>query len=113
MMSRRLGGLMVWHKNLKVLALIFFFACGLTGSQLWAEGDAVVFSGKVKKVMVAKNKVAIKDPVSKKRFAVVINQQSKLSGYKGIGDIKKGDMVSGKYVVTDKGLYIATELARK
>ena len=101
------------HRNLKWLALILCFAIGLAGSQLWAGGDAVIFSGKVKKVMVAKNKVAIKDPVSKKRFAVVINKQSKLSGYKGIGDIKKGDMVSGKYVVTDKGLYIAVELGRK
>ncbi len=104
---------MVLHRNRKWLALILFLAIGLAGSQLWAGGDAVVFSGKVKKVMVAKNKVAIKDPVSKKRFAVVINKQSKLSGYKGIGDIKKGDMVSGKYVVTDKGLYIAIELGRK
>ena len=75
--------------------------------------DAVAFSGKVKKVIAAKHKVAIKDPVSKKRFTVVINAQSKLSGYTGIGDIKKGDAVSGKYVVTDKGLYIATELSRK
>lgn len=100
------------HRNLKWLALILCFAIGLAGSQLWAD-DAVVFSGKVKKVIAAKNKVAIKDPVSKKRFTVVINEQSKLSGYTGIGDIKKGDRVSGKYVVTDKGLYIATELARK
>ncbi len=104
---------MVLHRNLKRFTLILFIVIGLAGSQLWAGGDAVVFSGKVKKVMVAKNKVAIKDPVSKKRFAVVINKQSKLSGYKGIGDIKKGDMVSGKYVVSDKGLYIATELSRK
>ena len=101
------------HRNRKWLALIFLLAISLAGSQLWAGEDAVAFSGKVKKVIAAKHKVAIKDPVSKKRFTVVINAQSKLSGYTGIGDIKKGDAVSGKYVVTDKGLYIATELVRK
>ncbi len=101
------------HRNRKWLALILFLTIGLAGSQLWAGEDAVAFSGKVKKVMVDKNKVAIKDPVTKKRFAVVINEQSKLSGYTKIGDIKKGDAFSGKYLVTDKGLYIATELGRK
>jgi len=76
-------------------------------------GDSVPFSGKVKKVISKRNKVAIKDPVSKKRFTVVIDATSKLTGYSGIGDIKKGDSVSGKYVVTDKGLYVVVEMVKK
>ena len=97
-------------KRVILLTAFLFLFCTTVQAE---EPNAVAFSGKVKKVLAAKNKVAIKDPVSKKRFTVVINEQSKLSGYTGIGDVKKGDMVSGKYVVTDKGLYIATELTRK
>ncbi len=88
--------------------LIFSFLSGQAFS-----GEDVSFSGSVKKVLAKKNKVAIKDPVNKKRFTVIINDQSKLTGYSGIAEIKKGDTVSGKYVVTDKGLYIATEIAKK
>jgi hypothetical protein len=82
-----------------------------SGVPAW-PGDAVPFSGKVKKVIAKRNKVAIKDPVNKKRFTVVIDATSKLTGYSGIGDIKKGDSVSGKYVVTDKGLYVVTEMEK-
>ncbi len=89
-----------------VVALVF------TSSPVWA-GDAVSFSGNVKKVIAAKNKVAIKDPATKKRFTVVVNEKSKLKGISGIGDLKKGDAVAGQYVVTDKGLYVVTEMTRK
>ena len=91
-----------------VLVVAFVF----TNSPVWA-GDAVSFSGNVKKVIAAKNKVAIKDPATKKRFTVVVNEKSKLTGVSGIGDLKKGDAVAGKYVVTDKGLYVVTEMTRK
>ncbi len=101
------------HKKslLYILGTAILIFC-LLGGQAFS-GDDISFSGSVKKVLVKKNKVAIKDPVNKKRFTVIINDQSKLTGYSGIADIKKGDAVSGKYVVTDKGLYIATELAKK
>jgi len=89
-----------------VVALVF------VNAPVWA-GDAVSFSGNVKKVIAAKNKVAIKDPATKKRFTVVVNDQSKLTGISGIGDLKKGDAVSGQYVVTDKGLYVVTEMTKK
>jgi len=89
-----------------VVALVF------TSSPVWA-GDAVSFSGNVKKVIAAKNKVAIKDPATKKRFTVVVNEKSKLKGISGIGDLKKGDAVTGQYVVTDKGLYVVTEMTKK
>jgi outer membrane lipoprotein-sorting protein len=89
-----------------VVALVF------VNAPVWA-GDAVSFSGNVKKVIVAKNKVAIKDPATKKRFTVVVNDQSKLTGISGIGDLKKGESVSGQYVVTDKGLYVVTEMTKK
>ncbi len=89
-----------------VVALVF------VSSPVWA-GDAVSFAGNVKKVIAAKSKVAIKDPATKKRFTVVVNGQSKLKGFSGIGDLKKGDAVAGQYVVTDKGLYVVTEMTRK
>lgn len=89
-----------------VVALLFM------SSPVWA-GDVVAFSGNVKKVIAAKSKVAIKDPATKKRFTVVVNDQSKIKGFSGIGDLKKGDAVTGKYVVTDKGLYVVTEMTKK
>jgi len=92
--------------------LVLVVASVFVSSPVWA-GDAVSFSGNVKKVIVAKNKVAIKDPATKKRFTVVVNDQSKLKGFSGIGDLKKGDAVAGHYVVTDKGLYVVTEMTRK
>jgi len=84
----------------------------MLASTAWT-GDAVPFSGVVKKVIEKKMKVSIKDPETNKRFTVVIDDKSKLNGYSGIADVKKGDAVSGNYVVTDKGLYIATELSKK
>ena len=92
--------------------LVLVIAWVSAGSPVWA-GDAVSFSGNVKKVIAGKNKVGIKDPATKKRFTVVINDQSKLKGFSGIGDLKKGDAVAGQYVVTDKGLYVVTEMTRK
>jgi len=89
-----------------VVALVF------SGSPVGA-GDAVSFSGNVKKVKMDKNKVVINDPATKKRFAVVVNDQSKLTGISGIGDLKKGDTVAGQYMVTDKGLYVVTEMTKK
>jgi hypothetical protein len=92
--------------------LVLVIALVSASSPVWA-GDAVSFSGNVKKVIAAKNKVAIKDPATKKRFTVVVNDQSKLKGFSGIGDLKKGDAVAGQYVVTNKGLYVVTEMTRK
>ncbi len=97
-----------WFAGCWVLILLLVILSAPVGA-----GDAVSFSGQVKKVIAAKNKVAIKDPATKKRFAVVVNDQSKLTGFSGIGDLKKGDAVSGKYVVTDKGLYVATEMKKQ
>ena len=92
--------------------LVLLIAFVFMSSPVWA-GDAISFSGNVKKVIAAKSKVAIKDPATKKRFTVVVNDQSKLKGISGIGDLKKGDAVAGQYVVTDKGLYVVTEMTKK
>lgn len=92
--------------------LVLMVAFVFSSSLVWA-GDAVSFSGTVKKVIAAKNKVAIKDPATNKRFTVVVNDQSKLKGVSGIGDLKKGDAVTGQYLVTDKGLYVVTEMTKK
>lgn len=76
-------------------------------------GDAVEFSGEVKKVIAEKNKVAISDPQTKKQFTVTLDDKTKLSGLAKTGDLKKGDKVTGKYVVAPAGAYMASELSRK
>ena len=83
----------------------------LTGVAL--AGDAVSFSGVVKKVSPAKNKVGIKDPDTKKRFTVIVNNKTQPDGLKILESLKKKDKVEGKYTVTNKGLYIALELVKK
>ncbi len=98
---------------LKRLSVVFFVALvlSLVGATVQADDkNAVAFSGEVKKVIAKKNKVAVVDPQTKKRFTVIVDDKTKISGWKELTEIEKGDAISGKYVVTDKGLYIATEL---
>ena len=90
------------------MALFFFFSV-----EIATAGDAVSFSGVVKKVIVDKNKVGIKDPETKKRFTVIVNAETKPDGLEILKDLKKKDKIEGKYTVTDAGLYIALELVRK
>jgi hypothetical protein len=90
-------------------AFLFLFY----GAAFAGDPNAVSFSGKVKKVIVKKHKVAVKDPVTKKRFTLIVNERTKMTGWEGLADIKKGDAISGTYVVTDKGLYVAKELTGK
>ncbi len=91
-----------------ILVLFFFLAVGNA-----MAGDAVPFSGVVKKIFAKKNKVGIKDPETKKRFTVIINEDTKPTGLNILNDLKKKDKVEGKYTVTDAGLYIALELKKK
>ncbi|QPJ61051.1 MAG: hypothetical protein G3M70_03760 [Candidatus Nitronauta litoralis] len=100
------------RRLIAVFVLIVSFILAGSVSPLLA-GDAVPFSGKVKKVILKKNKVGIMNPESKKRVTVVIAESSKLTGYDDIEDIKKGDMVAGHYEVDGKGLYIVTEMEKK
>ena len=67
----------------------------------------------MKKVSLGKNKVGIKDPDTKKRFTVIVNNKTQPDGLKILENLKKKDKVEGKYTVTDKGLYIALELIKK
>ena len=90
------------------LILILFIQSSLTNWLL--ASDTVSFSGKVKKVLEEKSKLTIKDPETKKWFTVILVKQTKFKGFGGIKDLHKKDYVTGKYFVTDKGLYIATEL---
>ena len=92
-----------------IIILGYFFL--LTG--VASAGDAVSFSGVVKKVSPGKNKVGVKDPDTKKRFTVIVNDKTQPDGVKILGNLKKKDKVEGKYTVTDKGLYIALELVKK
>lgn len=90
------------------ILLWFFLSTGIA-----TAGDAVPFSGVVKKVSPDKNKVGIKDPDTKKRFTVIVNEETQPDGLKTLENLKKKDAVDGKYTVTDKGLYIALELMKK
>ena len=103
---------MVRISRLSFFAIIilwcFFLLTGVT-----LAGDAVSFSGVVKKVSLGKNKVGIKDPDTKKRFTVIVNDKTQPDGLETLGNLKKKDEVEGKYTVTDKGLYIALELVKK
>lgn len=90
------------------MVLLFVFSVGIA-----TAGDAVPFSGVVKKVIADKNKVGIKDPETKKRFTVIVNAETKPDGLEILKSLKKKDKVEGKYTVTDAGLYIALELEKK
>ena len=90
---------------------LLLFGLLLVSATLVQGQDAVAFSGLVKKVKVDKNKVSIKDPETKKRFTVIVDDKTKLIGYSAVADVKKGDKVAGKYFVTSDGKYIATELS--
>lgn len=93
-------------------AIIFLF-CFLIFVATATAGDVVSFSGIVKKVSPDKNKVGIKDPDTKKRFTVIVNEETKPDGLKILENLKKKDKVEGKYTVTGAGLYIALELMKK
>ncbi len=97
-----------FRPGLLILVLFYFLATGIV-----AAGDTVPFSGVVKKVIAAKNKVGIKDPATKKRFTVVVNEKTQPHGLKVLSGLKKKDNVEGKYTVTDGGLYIALKLVKK
>ena len=92
---------------------IIILGCFFLLNSFASAGDAVSFSGVVKKVSPGKNKVGIKHPDTKKRFTVIVNDKTKPDGVKILGNLKKKDKIEGKYTVTDKGLYIALELVKK
>ena len=92
-----------------IIILGYFFL--LTG--VASADDAVSFSGIVKKIFLGKNKVGIKDPDTKKRFTVIVNEKTHPGGLKTLRTLKKKDEVEGKYTVTKKGLYVALELVKK
>ena len=60
--------------KLKFFATMLFFLFLLPVSVVIA-GDEIYFSGVVKKVISNKNKVGIKDPKTKKRFTVIVNEK--------------------------------------
>jgi hypothetical protein len=57
--------------------------------------------------------VGIKNPDTKKRFTVIVNEKTKPDGLKILKTLKKKDRVEGRYTVTGAGLYIALELMKK
>ena len=79
---------------LRTFVFALVFQLGAT-ARVWF-GDPVLFSGQVKKILTKKSKIGIKNPETKKRFTLVINEESNLKGYRGIQDVKKGDSVLGK-----------------
>ena len=105
-------GRMIIVSRLSFSGIVFLF-CFFLSVAVVSAGDAVPFSGIVKKILPDKNKVGIKDPDTKKRFTVIVNEKTKPDGLKILGALKKKDKVEGKYTVTDAGLYIALELMKK
>ncbi len=95
-----------------VIILLAALFTGLFAAPVFA-GDAaeVAFSGVVKKVIVAKQKVAIQEPETKKRFTLTLDKDTRLTGYADIADIQKDDKVTGAYAVTPAGVYLAKRLA--
>ena len=98
--------------KLKFFATMLFLLFFLTAAVVIA-GDEIYFSGVVKKVISNKNKVGIKDPKTKKRFTLIVNEKTKPDGLRTIENLKKKNKVEGAYVVTDAGLYIAVKLEKK
>lgn len=96
-----------------IFSVIIILGCFFLLTGVTSAGDTVSFSGVVKKVSLGKNKVGIKDPDTKKRFTVIVNNKTQPDGLKILENLKKKDKVEGKYTVTDKGLYIALELVKK
>ena len=90
-----------------IVFFCFFLSVGVV-----TAADVVPFSGVVKKI-IQKNKVGIKDPDTKKRFTVIVNEKTKPDGLKIFNTLKKKDRVEGRYTVTGTGLYIALELMKK
>ena len=70
---------------------IIFLSCFFISFAVVTEVDAVPFSGIVKKVITKKNKVGIKDPDTKKRFTVIVNEKTKPDGLKILNTLKKND----------------------
>ena len=93
-------------------AIIFIF-CFFLSVEVVTAVDVVPFSGIVKKIIPKKNKVGIKDPDTKKRFTVIVNEKTNPDGLKILNTLKKNDRVEGRYTVTGAGLYIAVELMGK
>ena len=96
--------------NFSTTMLLLWFFLSVT---VVIAADEVHFSGIIKKVISNKNKVGIKDPKTKKRFTVIVNEKTKPDGLKTLEILKKKNKVEGAYVVTDAGLYIAVKLEKK
>ncbi|MBT3366396.1 MAG: hypothetical protein HN472_16670 [Nitrospina sp.] len=110
MKASNLEGMTMKVSRLSYLFLVLFLFSNIG---IAVAGDAVPFSGVVKKVIADKNKVGIKDPKTKKRFTVIVNEKTQPDGLKTLASLKKKDNVAGKYTVTGAGLYIALELVKK
>lgn len=100
------------YKNILLIVVLTAALGGFFPGSVLAEDVAEVeFSGVVKKVILDKNKVAIQEPETKKRFTLTLDENTRLTGYASIGDIQKKDKVSGSYLVTPAGVYLAKSVA--
>ena len=67
-----------------MLLLLFFLLATVV-----IAGDEIYFSGVVKKVISNKNKVGIKNPKTKKRFTVIVNEKTKPDGFENFRKFEK------------------------
>ena len=77
------------------------------------SASPVDFSGKVTKVVSLQKKISIVDTTSNKHLTLKTDEKTKFGGIGNLEELKKDDTVSGKYVVTIEGRYIALEVDRK
>ena len=82
------GDKMIKISKFSFSAIIFIFCFFLSGGVVTA-GDAVPFSGVIKKILPKKGKVGIKDPDTKKRFTIIVNEKTKPDGLKILNNLKK------------------------
>lgn len=103
---------MVTIPGFKLEVLFAVFLLLVSSIPATAQGSAVDFSGKVVKIDSGQKKVSIVDPQNK-RFTLIIDGKTQLNGFRNIEELKKDDALAGKYVVNEKGQYIASNLTRK
>ena len=53
--------------------------------------------------------MGIKDPDTKKRFTVIVNEKTNPDGLKILNTLKKKDRLEGRYTATGAGLYVVVE----
>ena len=105
---------MITISRFKLGFLFAVFLLLVANAPVMAQTSSPVdFSGKVTKVVSLQKKISIVDATSNKHLTLKADEKTKFSGIGNIEELKKDDAISGKYIVTVEGRYIALEVSRK